>query len=135
LSSRVVELPLDAGWGNKCDHLSDEELEALRMHAKCVIENHDRWWWWRWMKGYSIAAKAILNRREEASSRTGIELANDFLTYLEVRKQHEQIAQINQSLVPGIKPNAANAGHQATFSQKARAALESAAWLCDQENK
>jgi hypothetical protein len=132
LAEEVADSPLAPAWDQACVRLSEEQLDRLRLQAECVLKNKGHWW--RFLNiSYQVSRRAIYRMHVEGAGTPVSDAAANLLACLKARKLREQLACVNQTLVPGLDPCLPDATAQTSYSSSAQKSLDLAVWLCEQE--
>jgi primosomal replication protein N'' len=135
-SARVAKLPLDPDLAARCESIGDSELMVIRRQAERVVRLQHGWWWQRLFGGYSSASRVLSRwwpREDNASIETiAVRIVETLTNY----ERHMNLAQMNKTLVPKLKPRKLGVGeHQFKYSRDAKESLKDAVWLREQEQK
>jgi primosomal replication protein N'' len=128
LADRVKTTPLDPGSADRCEGLSDAQLEDLRDSARIVLSRRGRWW--RFLSpAYWRAKAAIRSLRPGSIGEALLTSAESLQNHLEARRLRAQLALKNRSLIPEAEFTQEDERQQVQFPRLAAAALDDASWL------
>jgi hypothetical protein len=128
LAKRVKATSLDPAWAERCEGLTKSQLENLADAARDVLGSRGRWW--RFFSSTYRRDKAVIRRlRPGAVGATYWSSAELLLAHLEARQLRDQLACLNQSLIPQAPFRQFDEQSQVQFPRLAAKTMEDAAWL------
>ena len=128
LAEQAKATSLDPIWAERCERLSELQLEDLRDAARIVLAWRGRSW--RFLSLTYRRAKAAVHRlRPGAVGEAFWSSAESLLAHLEARQLRVQLARMNESLIPQAPFRQPDEQLQVQFPRLASNALEDAAWL------